>query len=63
MKNLIGIAIGHKSDVGAVRERLRSFTSPQQASILFRFCKTGPGQCGEGEQFMGVRAFEDEALE
>jgi 3-methyladenine DNA glycosylase AlkD len=37
------------------QQRLRSFASPEQAAILARFFKTGPGQYGEGDRFIGVK--------
>lgn len=38
----------------AVR-RLRDFADPRHAVNLLRFFKTGPGQYGEGDQFLGLR--------
>ncbi|MEN6458207.1 MAG: DNA alkylation repair protein [Thermoguttaceae bacterium] len=37
------------------QQRLRSFADPEQAAILARFFKTGPGQYGEGDKFIGVK--------
>ncbi len=37
------------------RQRLRSLGSPEHASILARFFKTGPGQYGEGDRFIGIK--------
>ena len=37
-----------------VREELQSFADPKKAKIMKRFFKTGPGQYGEGDVFMGV---------
>jgi 3-methyladenine DNA glycosylase AlkD len=47
--------IGQKSDAKSAQLRLCSFASPQQAAILARFFKTGPGQYGEGDQFIGIK--------
>src|SRR4030067_323383 len=37
-----------------LKEDLRKFASPEKAKNLARFFKTGPGQYGEGDQFIGV---------
>jgi 3-methyladenine DNA glycosylase AlkD len=42
-------------DARVAQQRLRSLGCPEQAAILARFFKTGPGQYGEGDQFIGVK--------
>jgi len=39
----------------AVRKRLRELGDPESAIFLQRFFKTGPGQYGEGDRFLGIR--------
>ena len=41
--------------IEAARAELRAFSDPSDAKILQRFFKTGPGEYGEGDQFLGVR--------
>lgn len=38
-----------------IRARLRALASPATAKISQRFFKTGPGEYGEGDQFIGIR--------
>jgi 3-methyladenine DNA glycosylase AlkD len=40
--------------VKQIQQRLRSFATKEKAAVLRRFFKTGPGQCGEGDTFIGV---------
>lgn len=40
---------------GQIRRRLAAHASPADAAILQTFFKTGPGQYGEGDVFIGVR--------
>lgn len=37
-----------------VQSRLQKLASPNQAKILMRFFKTGPGEYGEGDKFRGI---------
>lgn len=37
-----------------LKTKLREFTDPEKALVLPRFFKTGPGQYGEGDRFIGV---------
>ena len=39
----------------AIQKELQKFASPKKARILQRFFKTGPGEYGEGDLFIGVQ--------
>lgn len=38
-----------------IKKTLHSHASPQNAAILQRFFKTGPGEYGEGDLFIGIK--------
>ena len=42
--------------VREIQDRLRSLGSPEAAAFAARYFKTGPGQYGEGDVFLGLRA-------
>ncbi len=44
-----------KSTAAAVAARLQELSSPEAAAGAARFFKAGPGEYGEGDQFIGVR--------
>ena len=42
-------------DIQKAKNELRKYSSPEKAEALSRFFKTGPGEYGEGDVFIGVR--------
>ena len=43
------------STVVSIRKRLRELGDPRDAAFLQGFFKTGPGEYGEGDRFLGIR--------
>lgn len=44
-----------KQTTAQIRQLLRASARPEHAEVLKRFFKTGPGEYGEGDQFLGLR--------
>ena len=43
------------NELRRLQERYRALVDPVKAQLAQRFFKTGPGQYGEGDQFLGIR--------
>jgi 3-methyladenine DNA glycosylase AlkD len=42
-------------EIGTIRKRMRDLADPERARLLQKFFKTGPGEYGEGDLFLGLR--------
>ena len=43
-----------KTESSSIRSELRSLKNPEKAKILSRFFRTGPGEYGENDRFLGI---------
>ena len=48
--------------IGEIREELRELGDPEKARLLQGFFKTGPGQYGQGDVFLGVTVPQSRAI-
>jgi len=49
-------------NAAAALKRLRELSNPRDAQFLQRFFRTGPGEYGEGDRFLGIRVPATRAL-
>lgn len=47
--------IQRKTTIEVIRRRMQELANEEYAAISRRFFKTGPGEYGEGDQFIGIR--------
>lgn len=45
-----------------IKQELKSLSNPKKAKIYLRFFKTGPGEYGEGDKFIGITTPEAKAI-
>lgn len=47
--------LGTESNLEEIKRRLKALASDEYAAVSKRFFKTGPGEYGEGDRFIGIR--------